>query len=62
MEEIRLPCDAFRKNQDGSWTTVKPISIKTGQAQAQLSAGQTFNKGAWFAGINLAMLLDEQCG
>ncbi len=59
MEQI--PCDAFRRNTNGSWTCVKPVTIKGHYAQARLNPGTTVSRGANFAGLNLVAILDKQC-
>ena len=57
----QIPCDAFRKNPDGSWTCIKPVSIRSSTGQIEIGTGMTFTKGVQFMGINLAELLDESC-
>ena len=59
MQEV--PCDAFQKNSDGSWTTVKPVTISSPMGEVKLNIGQTFRKGVQFMGLDLASLLDENC-
>ena len=59
MEQV--PCSAFRRNANGSWTCVKPVTIKGQYAQARLTPGTTVSKGASFAGVNLVAMLDTQC-
>lgn len=58
-----IPLDAFKKNPDGSWSAVKPITITspTGEAE-QIGPGMSFTKGVLFMGIDLAALLDEKAG
>jgi len=57
----RLPCEAFRKNPDGSWTTTKQVTIEGPSGKVVLAPGQTFREGAQFMGLDLASLLNEQC-
>lgn len=60
------PSDAFKKNPDGSWTSVKSccISIMTpSYREIKLSAGMTFRRGKPLKllsePVDIAQLLDE---
>lgn len=57
----QLPCDAFKKNPDGSWSTIKPITIKSDMGEVKLSAGQTFRQGVLFMNLDLVALLNQHC-
>ncbi len=48
-----LPCDAFKKNPDGSWTQVAIIVVQTGNLQLE---GMTFKGG------REGQMLDQKCG
>lgn len=54
-------CDAFRRNPDGSWTSIKAVTIKGPAGEIQIGPGMTFTKGVQFMGVNLAEWLDEHC-
>ncbi len=55
-------CQSFRKNADGSWTSIQSVTI-TGQGggQIQIGAGMTFTRGVQFMGLDLAAWLDQNC-
>lgn len=57
----QIPCDAFQKNPDGSWTCIKPVTISGPTGQIQIGPGMTFNRGVQFMGVDLAELLDKYC-
>ena len=57
----QIPCDAFKKNPDGSWTTVKAVTITGSTGQIQIAPGQTFKKKVLFMGVDLVALLEANC-
>ena len=61
-----VPRDAFKKNPDGSWTSVKSCCIRImtpSFRELKLSAGMTFHRGKPFKclsePVDIAQLLDE---
>ncbi len=59
-----LPCDAFRKNPDGSWTCIKPVillALQNPQGQLPIRPGFTFKKGVKFMSMDIAKILDKKC-
>ena len=57
-----FPCDAFRRNANGTWTSVRAVTIsREGGGQIQIGAGVTFSRGVLWMGVNLAALLDANC-
>ncbi len=57
----RIPCEAFKKNPDGSWTCIKPVTIKGVIGEIQIGVGKTFTRGMQYMGVDLAELLDKYC-
>ena len=55
-------CSAFRRNPDGSWTSIGSVSIKGPSGQVQVGTGMTFNRGVLFLGLDIAAWLDQNCG
>ena len=56
------PCSAFKKNPNGSWTCIKPVTIsKPDGGQVSLSPGITITRGVSFMGLDVAKWLDENC-
>jgi len=60
MNNIDL-CTSFKKNQDGSWTSIKAVEIQGPSGSIKIGPGMTFNRGVSFMGLDLAKLLDEAC-
>jgi hypothetical protein len=54
-------CSNFRRNSDGSWSPLRPITIRTGDTTATVAPGVSFGTGATFAGVDLATVLNKQC-
>jgi len=55
-------CSAFQKNSDGSWSSVKSVTITSPQGgQIQIGPGMTFRAGVLFMGLDLAKYLDQIC-
>ena len=54
-------CDAFKKNPDGSWTSIKAAALKVENRTIVISEGITFNKGEPFMFLDVAEWLDEHC-
>lgn len=55
------PCSAFQRNPNGSWTSIKSVTINGPNGQIQISPGMTFIRGVLFMGLDLAAWLDENC-
>ena len=53
------PLDAFRRNPDGSWTSLKPTAIKTETKLIQIPQGMTFRKGEEYLFVDVAQWLEE---
>ena len=60
MEEKSV-CDAFQKNPDGSWTSIKATALKVGNRTIAISEGITFHRGEPFMLVDVAEWLDENC-
>jgi hypothetical protein len=54
-------CANFRHNSDGSWSPLRPITIRSGDTMATLAPGVSFGTGASFAGVDLAAVLSRRC-
>ena len=54
-------CSNFRHNSDGSWSPLRPVTIRTGDTTATVAPGVSFATGATFAGVDLAAVLNRQC-
>lgn len=56
MDELQ----AFRRNFDGSWTCIKPVTLYGPTGRIQVASGSTFARGAHFMNIDLARWLEQQ--
>ena len=56
-----LPCDAFRKNQNGSWSSTRPVEIVVGGMHSALGPGVSFGSNAKFNGVDLYAALEQRC-
>lgn len=53
---------AFKRNDDGSWTCVRPVTLDGPNGRMQVSEGTTYRRGALFMGVELAKWLDQTFG
>ena len=53
-----LNCSDFKKNPDGSWSPVRPVTLNG----VTMGPGVSFNPGVSFGGVDLASILNKQCG
>jgi hypothetical protein len=54
-------CSAFRKNADGSWTCIKPVTLQGPNGKVGIGAGASFARGSLFMGLDVAAWLDQNC-
>lgn len=60
--QVEVDCSAFRRNADGSWTTLKEATIQAGGSSMNFEGGTTIDSGAiTFGDTDLATLLDRHC-
>jgi hypothetical protein len=55
-----LPCAAFRRNLNGSWSALRPVTIQ-GPQPVTIGRGRTFRRGAYYKGFYPATLLEQNC-
>ena len=56
-----VPCDAFQKNPDGSWSSVRQVVIAGPNGPVTVNPGTSYWVGVAFMGIDLASRLEQQC-
>jgi len=56
----RLSIGTFRRNRDGSWTCVAPVSFDGPIGRIKLSPGSSFARGALYKGVDIAAFLNIQ--
>jgi hypothetical protein len=67
-------CSLFRRNPDGTWTSIGPLIIEPTQSQrvkvlpgiemsrrVKILPGMTFSKGDALIGTDIAAMLDKRC-
>ena len=54
-------CTNFTRNSDGSWSPLRPVTIRSGDTTATLQPGVSFNTGATFGGVDVAAELNRRC-
>ncbi len=59
-EQERLIVDSFKKNHDGTWTSIRATPLKVGNRTITIGEGMTFTRGEPFMFIDVAEYLDEQ--
>jgi hypothetical protein len=55
-------CESFRRNPDGSWECIKPVTIFGYGGLIEISQGMLFTPGVPFTGIDMVAWLEENCG
>jgi len=61
QNSISVVCEAFRKNRDGSWTSVQTTIIRAPIGEIRISPGMTFRRGGKLVGVEVAAVLDRNC-
>lgn len=54
-------CADFTHNSDGSWSPLRPVTIRSGGTTATLAPGVSFNAGVSFGGVDVAAILNRRC-
>jgi hypothetical protein len=62
QREIAVPCQAFRKNEDGSWTSLQVTSLGVPMGEVRIQPGTTFKKGSKPWGVDIVEMLEQNCG
>ena len=60
-QNVKVTCQAFQKNADGSWITNRVSDIETGFGLIRLPTGMMFKKERTFQGLNVVALLEKNC-
>jgi hypothetical protein len=56
-----VPCDAFSKNPDGSWTARRPVTVKIGSSSVTVNASTYGRNAINVNGVDFAGFLDASC-
>jgi hypothetical protein len=60
-QDIAMPCDAFIRNADGSWATMRDVPISGMGRKLVLRQGSELRPGAAILSVDFATLLEQQC-
>jgi hypothetical protein len=61
LGQERFPCEAFKKNADGSLSVVKDVIIPGPNGSVPMGPGMSLPQGGDFMGLNLMALHDKNC-
>ncbi len=61
QETVSIGCEPFKKNTDGSWSSVQPTDIRTAGGDIRIPPGMTFIKNKPIWGVDVAAYLDTNC-
>jgi hypothetical protein len=56
-----VPCDAFRKNPDGSWTATRPVTVMIGSSSVTVNASTYRRNAIVVNGVDFVAFLDARC-
>lgn len=57
----RSLCGNFRRNLLGSWSAVRPVTTQGPYGPIAVRRGMTFNRGVYYQGLDLVVLLEQSC-
>jgi hypothetical protein len=60
-QDIAMPCDAFIRNADGSWTAMRDVPVSGMGRKLVLRQGSELRPGAAILSVDFATLLEQQC-
>jgi hypothetical protein len=61
QETVSIRCEPFKKNPDGTWSSVQPADIRTAGGDIRIPPGMIFIKDKPVFGVDVAAYLDEFC-
>jgi hypothetical protein len=58
----RIPCDAFKKQDDGSWRPTRDVNVELPDGTVlTVGAAVSFTPGTPIRGLDLGAVLDKEC-
>jgi hypothetical protein len=58
----RIPCDAFKKQDDGSWTPTRDVNVELPDGNVlTVGSAASFRSGNPIRGFDLAAVLEREC-
>ncbi|UCC18133.1 MAG: hypothetical protein JSU58_09025 [Dehalococcoidales bacterium] len=61
QETVSIRCEPFKKNPDGSWSSVQPADIRTARGDIRIPPGMIFFQIKPIWGVDVATYLEENC-
>ncbi len=61
QQNTNVICSSFVKNDDGSWSALRNVSVPGAGGSFNVREGAQFRPGASFAGLDLAAQLEKDC-
>jgi HdeA/HdeB family protein len=58
---LRIPCESFVKNDDGTWSALHSVQIPGTGGALTIRDGSVMRPGAVIRGVDVASILDQQC-
>lgn len=59
----RIPCDAFKKEDDGAWRPTRDVNVALPDGNVlTVGSAATFKPGNAIRGFDLGAVLDQECG
>ncbi len=60
-QTAELPCDAFVRHADGSWSPTETVKIRTGNGTVTIGPGVVLNRGMTINGMDWVKELEQRC-
>ena len=60
-QDVAMPCEAFIRNADGSWTAMRDVPVSGMGRKLVLRQGSALRPGAAILSVDFATLLEQQC-
>lgn len=57
-----IACTDFHRGANGSWTVVHPTAIRPQGVELKMVPGETFAENQFVHGVEVANVLDRNCG
>ncbi len=59
--QMEMDCTRFTRNSDGSWSVQQPLELFSDKGRVRIMPGPPFKPGTSLGGLDIAMMLDQQC-
>lgn len=59
FKDILIVPEAFKKNDDGTWTSLQTTFVNSPVGEVRIKPGMTFKPGRTFIGVDVVALLEK---